>query len=67
MARVPCEVEYTELEGDYGMVAGVVVTCTKCGEEAESFGQTDASVRRCFALLHEQCNEDNYYVAEEDC
>ena len=66
MATINCEVSYTELTGDHGReIPGVVVTCGKCGECTESFGQGDNSVRRCFALLSEGCDEDNYYKDED--
>ena len=64
--RVLCTVEETELEGDHGPIDGVVVTCTKCGESAESFGTSIASIRRCFILLREQCDEENYYTTEDE-
>jgi hypothetical protein len=64
--RVLCEVEETMLENDDGIeVAGVVVTCSKCDHTTESFGTSEASLKRCFALLHEECplDENNYYHA----
>lgn len=63
---VPCEVEEIELEGDYGDIESVRVTCSKCGHETESFGTGDASIKRCLALLNEECpnGENNYYVEE---
>jgi hypothetical protein len=74
-ARVPCAIEDTELEGDYAdadgypvLVEGVCATCSRCGHETESYGTSDRSVRRCLALMREECPEgqSNYYVAEED-
>lgn len=62
--RVHCEVEYVELENDDGReVPSVCVSCTRCGHETESFGQGDASVKRCLALMREECpeGEDNFY------
>ena len=61
--NVECDVTETELEGDEGPVDGVVATCSACGHCAESFGTSDASVRRCLALLREECplGESNYY------
>jgi hypothetical protein len=64
---VVCEIDETELENDEGYpVDGVVATCTKCGHETESFGTEAGSVRRCLALMREECprGECNYYVAE---
>lgn len=62
--RVPCTVEYRELQGEYGPVDGVVVTCSRCEKQTESFGQGDISLKRCFALLRQDCDERNYYVQE---
>ena len=64
--RVRCEIEETELEGDYGDIEGVVATCSECGHQTESFGTTEASVRRCLALMREECPEDcnNFYEAD---
>jgi hypothetical protein len=62
--RVACDVGTTYLEGDYAEVEGVCATCRRCGHETESYGTSDASVRRCLALLREECpnEESNYYV-----
>lgn len=63
--KVECEVDYTELENAEGReVPGVIVTCSRCSHSEESFGQGEASVRRCFALLRENCpnREENYYT-----
>lgn len=65
--RVPCNVEFTQIENERGFpVDGVCVTCTRCGEEAESFGTGEASIKRCFVLLREQCHEDNFYYDEDE-
>lgn len=65
--RVKCEVEYTELENDRGFpVDGVIVTCSRCERSEESFGQTEASVKRCFVLLKEGCDENNFYYSDEE-
>lgn len=67
MSTVSCEVEYLELEGDYGPIDSVRVHCSKCGASAESYGQGDASVRRCLALLREDCLEgENYFYVVDD-
>ena len=61
---VECSVEKTELVNDRGVeVPGVEVTCGECGHCVTSFGQTENSTRRCFALLREQCpnGEENFY------
>ena len=67
MPRVRRDVSHRDLEGDNGRdVAGVVVTCGKCGHEEKSFGTSDRSVNRCLVLLRDNCplGERNFY--EED-
>ncbi|NLE47640.1 MAG: hypothetical protein GX614_04510 [Sandaracinaceae bacterium] len=68
MSRVECEVEYLELDGDHGTVSSVRVHCGQCGHATESFGQGGASIRRCLALLREECpeEEENFYTADGD-
>ena len=66
--KVGCDVEHTDMENDHGReIPAVVVTCSRCGHQTCSYGQTDASVRRCFALMHEECpeKENNYYTEEK--
>lgn len=64
--RIQCDVEYTTMEGDYGDVDSVCVTCSKCGHQTESYGTDDRSIRRCLALMRDECScgENNFYVAE---
>ena len=67
--RVEVEITETELEGDYGKwIDSVVATCTRCDNETESFGTSDASRRRCLVLMRETCpeNEHNFYVDSDD-
>ena len=62
--RVEVEVEMVELEGDNGCeIPGITVTCKKCGESVEVFGQSEASVKRGCVMLKEGCDERNFYVA----
>lgn len=63
---VLCSVAYVDLEGDNGPQAGVEVTCNRCKHTAESFGEGPESIRRCLALLRDDCprNEKNWYVEE---
>ena len=65
--RVTAEISYSDLDGDYGPVPGVEATCDRCAHTTESFGESDASVRRCLVLLREECllNESNFYVTAE--
>lgn len=62
---VRCSVDEIELEGDYGPVDSVQATCRRCRHTTESYGTSSASVKRCLALLREECprGEKNFYVA----
>jgi hypothetical protein len=62
--RVRCEIQETELDGDYGSVAGVSARCSRCGHETQSFGTSEASIKRCLVLMREECpeSEQNFYV-----
>ncbi len=68
--QVECKIEEVTLENDAGReVDGVEATCSQCGHQTESFGTGEKSVRRCLALMQEECPEDpedHYYVAEGD-
>ena len=67
--RVACDVVTTYLEGDYvDEVESVCASCSRCGAETESFGTTGASIRRCLALLREECpnGEHNFYFDVDD-
>lgn len=67
--RIECEIEECVLKSDKGVdIKGVRVTCSRCGHSTESFGREEKSVKRCLALLREECPEDetNFYVTEED-
>ena len=60
---IPCSVEEIELEGDNGPIDSVEVKCSRCGHITESYGAGGASIRRCLALMAEECplGESNYY------
>ncbi len=68
MSRVGCDIEETELWSDDANrdIPGVCATCQQCGNTTESFGTSESSVRRCLALMREECpeGEENYYVAD---
>ena len=65
--RVEVEVEETEVATDSGReIPGVIVTCTKCGHSVEVFGTSIRSIKRGCAMLGEDCNERNFYVAVGD-
>lgn len=65
--KVECIIEQVELDGDYGPVPGICATCTRCDHKTESFGTSSRSVRRCLAIMREECpeNEDNHYFADD--
>lgn len=65
--KVECEVEYVDLDAERGVIPGVTVTCSRCDHSVSSYGQGENSVKRCFALLHEECPEDesNFYTTDE--
>jgi hypothetical protein len=66
--RVACDIDYVELDGDFGAVEGVCATCRRCEHETESYGTSDASIRRCLALLGDECPKDetNCYFDDQD-
>ena len=67
MARVPCRVEMIELENDRGWwLDSVRVTCSRCEKKTESYGRGGPSIRRCFVLLKDGCDERNFYYDEDD-
>lgn len=66
---VRCEIGTTELENEDGKaVDSVTADCPRCGHSTESFGTSGASVRRCLALMREECpkRERNFYVADNE-
>ena len=66
--KVACTIDFVDLENDDGRpVESVRATCGRCGHETESFGVEAVSVRRCLALMREECQEGeaNFYVAED--
>lgn len=69
MARIECEAEEVELVDERGDdVPGVAVTCGECDHRVESFGTSGRSIRRCLALLREECprGEANFYACDDD-
>ncbi len=68
MSRIKCTIVFTSAENDEGReVDAVAVTCSKCGHETISWGQDEPSVKRCLALLNEECpkGENNFYVVDD--
>lgn len=67
--RVPVEIEEVVLQSEEGRdVDGIVARCSRCDHSTESFGTSEKSVKRCLALLREECpkDENNFYVDESD-
>jgi hypothetical protein len=66
MARVEATAEVTELDGDYGEIEGLLVTCNECGHQVEVFGTGDASARRGGVMLAQSCprGAKNFYVVD---
>lgn len=64
MARISTTTSYVDLDGDYGTVEGVEVTCDQCGHSEEAFGTSESSILSCAARLRENCprGEHNFYV-----
>jgi hypothetical protein len=62
--KVQCYIDEIELEGDHGAVLSTKATCSKCDHTTESYGTGGASIRRCLAIMREECphNEENYYT-----
>lgn len=69
MSIICCDVQETTLDGDYcdDCVPAVVVTCGQCGHETESYGTSERSVRRCLALMREQCPQGKRGYYSADC
>jgi hypothetical protein len=65
---IRCTWEEVDLDGDYGSVDSVMVTCPRCGHETESFGTDTPSLDRCLVLLREECprEESNFYILEDE-
>lgn len=63
-----CELTEIDLEGDYGDIESVRLTCAKCGHTTESFGTSTASIKRCLVLMRKECprDESNFYSDIED-
>lgn len=65
MAQVNCTVEEVDAPGSSGKpVRSVCATCTRCGHQVSSFGTHEKSIKRCLAVMSNECprGERNYYV-----
>jgi hypothetical protein len=63
---VGVRVEVRVEEATVGGRPGVAAECLECGEQVECRGTTERSVKRCLAMLRENCPQDagNYYVEQ---
>lgn len=61
--RVSVDIEQADVEGDYGTVDGIRLTCERCGHSVEVAGTSDRSARRGAIMLREECPEEaeNFY------
>lgn len=67
--KVPVEIDEVELTTDTDKVIdGIRAECQRCGHSTESYGTSEASVKRCLALMREECpeGENNFYVEDEE-
>lgn len=66
--KIDVEIDEDYFPGDYGDVAGLLVTCSRCGHSVEVFGQETASALRAARMLRDECpkNESNYYVVPDN-
>ena len=62
--KIFCETDYIRI----GKIPSVKLTCSSCGHSTESYGRSDASIRRCLAVMREECPEGlgNYYVTDNE-
>jgi hypothetical protein len=67
MAKIKCSIEEDMSENDYGTDSPcIIATCSKCDHVTESFGTGEPSIKRCLALMNEECpyNESNLYAED---
>lgn len=62
--RVETEIEEGEIDGDYGTVMGLIVTCTRCNHTVEVGGTHEGSAAAAAAMLRRECpyQENNFYL-----
>jgi len=61
--KVSVDIFEDDVDGDYGICAGLSVHCSRCGHRVEVGGTTDRSARRAAYMLREECpnGESNFY------
>lgn len=61
--KISVSIDEDELEGDYGSVPGLRLTCSRCGHSVEVFGNEVPSAQRGAVMLREECpnGEKNFY------
>jgi hypothetical protein len=66
--QVNVEIEEDEFDGDHTSVAGLRLTCTRCGHEVEVFGTDERSAKRGAVMLRDECprGERNFYIVDWD-
>ena len=66
MAQVSTTISHFYEHGNTGTTEGVEVTCDRCGHSELSYGTGGDSLRRCGALLRENCprGERNFYEVD---
>lgn len=64
--RIHADVDYADVDGDYGIVEGLCVTCTRCGHEVEVGGTGEASALRGACMLRDERprGESNFYLVD---
>lgn len=63
--RVSIDVLEGELDGDYGSVPGLIITCSRCRHSVEVFGTEESSLKRGAVMMRDECpfDEANFYEA----
>lgn len=65
--KIKCELEHITMEHEETgqELDGVRCTCSRCGNQTESYGTSTRSVNRCLVMLNKTCPNNNgafYYI-----
>jgi len=62
--KIYCEINFDSIAGAFSIGEGVRAVCARCGHETESYGVEEGSVKRCMAVMREECpkKESNFYT-----